>query len=183
MNYMNIRILHLILPLFLGSSIMIVMMPAHVFAQTSDTTSSSLSTGNVTNNTMLLEELINEKGKITSQTILNVEGTAIQSTFSANGTTKDSIDIRDTGTYRTTLISPGILYVEGQGVITTKAGETAAWAGQGAGQTTGEGNIISHGYLTYSTSSTGKLGSLNNMIGIFKSQVDEDGNTLLKVWK
>jgi hypothetical protein len=78
----------------------------------------------------------------------------------------------------------GVLYGEGQGVITTtKDGEIATWTGSGIGRFTGQGKIRFHGPLFYRTYSTGKLAFLNNVVGVYEAQIDENQNFLYKVWE
>jgi hypothetical protein len=78
------------------------------------------------------------------------------------------------------------MHGEGQGVITTKDGkELATWTGQGIGRFTGSGKISFRGSLFFRTTSTGegKLSSLNNLVGVFEYEVDEQGNVLSRVWE
>ena len=42
---------------------------------------------------------------------------------------------------------------------------------------------ISGGSVFYSTSSTGKLASLNNLIGVFEVVIDAEGNFSEKTWE
>ena len=39
------------------------------------------------------------------------------------------------------------------------------------------------GASAYSTNSTGELSFLNNILGIYKGEVDESGNFVLKEWQ
>jgi hypothetical protein len=78
------------------------------------------------------------------------------------------------------------MYGEGQGVITTKDGQgMATWTGQGIGRFNGPGKISFRGSVFYSTgsSSGGKLSFLNNRIGVFEYEVDEQGNCSVKAWE
>lgn len=70
-----------------------------------------------------------------------------------------------------------------QGVITTTDGEIATWTGSGIGRFTGQGKIRFHGPLLYRTLSTGKLAFLNNLVGVYETQIDENQNFLYKVWE
>jgi hypothetical protein len=76
-----------------------------------------------------------------------------------------------------------VIYGEGQGVLTTtKDGQMATWTGQGIGRFTSDGKLVLHGSLFFSTTSTGKLAFINNMVGIFQYEEDALGNTSTKVW-
>jgi hypothetical protein len=68
---------------------------------------------------MLGDQIGEVKGKITGQRVLDVEGPKIEYSFSANGKMKD-VDIVHMATFWTIPRGNGILYGEGQGVITTR---------------------------------------------------------------
>lgn len=76
------------------------------------------------------------------------------------------------------------MYGQGQGVITTKDGkEMATWTGQGIGRFTSPGKMSFRGSLFFRTISAngGKLSFLNNLVGVFEYEVDEQGNASSKV--
>jgi hypothetical protein len=131
----------------------------------------------------MLGDLIYEhKGKITSQRVLDVEGAKMETSFSGSANYRGT-DGTEIGTYSTIYRSEGVLYGEGQGVITTKDGEIATWTGSGIGKFTGQGKIRFHGPLLYRTISAGKLAFLNNLIGVYETQIDENQNFTYKVWE
>ena len=134
---------------------------------------------------MLGDLISEEKGKITSQRVLDVEGGGpkIETTFSAIGSYR-SVETTATVTYSGSLRPGGAIYGEGQGVLMSKDGqEMATWTGQGIGRFTSPGKIRFAGSLFFSTSSTGKLSFLNNLVGVFEYESDESGNTSAKVWE
>jgi len=131
----------------------------------------------------LLGDLIYEhKGKITGQRVLDAEGPKMETTFSGSAKYRGT-DGTEIGTYRSVYRPEGVLYGEGQGVITTMDGEIATWTGSGIGRFTGQGKIRFHGPLFYRTYSTGKLAFLNNLVGVYETQIDENQNFLYKVWE
>ena len=131
----------------------------------------------------MLGDLIYEhKGKITSQRVLDVEGAKMETSFSGSANYRGT-ECTEIGTYSTIYRPEGVLYGEGQGVITTKDGEIATWTGSGIGKFTGQGKIRFTGSLFYSTSSAGKLSFFNNLVGVFEYEIDESGNTSAKVWE
>lgn len=138
---------------------------------------------------MLGEQIYEHKGKIIGQRILDVSEEAglpkIETTFSATAKLKGTIDITDIGTYWSIVKPGGVLYGEGQGVYTTKdgSGEMATWTAQGVGRFTVRGGVSFRGSLFFRTNSTGKLSFLNNLVGVFEYEVDEQGNTTAKVWE
>jgi hypothetical protein len=135
---------------------------------------------------MVLGELIEEEsGKITGQRVLNVEGPKIESSFTMNGKWAGQ-DIKDIGTYWGVMREAGVVYGEAQGVATTKDGQgMATYTVQGIGRFTSPGKIRFHGSVFYRTTPTngGKLSSLNNKVGVFEYNEDEQGNCSVKVWE
>jgi hypothetical protein len=125
--------------------------------------------------------IIEDRGKITGQRVLGVEGPKIESSFTMSGRYKGEEGI-DIGTYCTLMKQGegegGVMYGEGQGVVTTKDGRgMATWTGQGIGKFTGPGKISFRGSLFFRapSASGGKLSSLANLVGVFEYEMDEEG--------
>ena len=118
----------------------------------------------------MLGDLIYEhKGKATGQRVLDVSPPRVETSFSATGTLKVGITVSEMGTYWSEARSPGILYGEGQGIIMTNDGtEVATWKGGGIGRMSGVVKVSIRGAIYWSTTSTGKLASLNNLVGVFE---------------
>jgi hypothetical protein len=136
---------------------------------------------------MALGELIEDStGKITGQRVLDVEIPKMETSFAMEGNYR-GISCTDVGTYTSVLREGGVLYGEGQGIITTKDGQgMATWTGQGIGKFTAPGKVSFRGSIflrTPSTSQGGKLSSLNNMVGMFEYEVDEMGSCFTKSWE
>ena len=136
---------------------------------------------------MALGELIADStGKITGQRVLDVEIPKMETSFAMEGNYR-GIPCTDVGTYTSVLREGGVLYGEGQGIITTKDGQgMATWTGQGIGKLTAPGKVSFRGSIflrTPSTSQGGKLSSLNNMVGVFEYEVDEMGSCFTKSWE
>jgi hypothetical protein len=139
------------------------------------------------------DPFVEQKGRITGQRVLGVSNNLarIETSFAANDTINGNITAKDIGTY-VTVPRPNsggagsstykVIYGEGQGMITTRDGDTATWTGQGIGQITPDGRIMFHGSVIFSTTSTGKLAFLNNMVGMFRHEADSLGNISTKVW-
>jgi hypothetical protein len=138
----------------------------------------------------MLGELIEEQsGKITGRRVVDVEGPKIESFFTMNGKWVGQ-DVTDIGTYwgvmREGTETQGVVYGEAQGVATTKDGQgMATYTVQGIGRSTSPGKIRFHGSVFYRTTPTsgGKLSSLNNIVGVFEYEEDEQGNSSVKVWE
>jgi hypothetical protein len=133
--------------------------------------------------TMTLGEQIGEaSGKVTGQRVLNVEGTPkMETSFAMEGNYRGTPS-KDVGTYLAVL-KEGVLHGKAQGIVFSKDGQGAAsWTGQGVGRFT----VSFRGSLFYRTSSAsegGKMSFLNNMVGVFEYEVDETGNSSVKVWE
>ena len=159
-----------------------------VAQQANTTTSNSSGTTNSTTNAsggnITLGGLIYQhKGKITSETVL--EGPTVQTSFASNGTVTGgvtNVSVTEIGTYTTTPRADGILYGEGQGVITGENGEIVTWDSQEIGSMAPNGEITFRGSIFFRTlSPTGSLGFLDNMVGVFIFQVDPSGNTAVEI--
>lgn len=132
---------------------------------------------------MLGEQIAELKGKVTSQRVLDVEGPSIETSVSVSGSLKGA-QIKETLTFigRPTNTS-GIFHGKGIGVIMAGESELATYTGEGIGRIDHSGNINWRGSLFYSTSSTGKLASLNNLIAVFEAVIDAEGNFTEKTWE
>ena len=117
-----------------------------------------------------------EKGKSTVQKEIGPNIT--QYTFTANGTMNGNIEYTKAGEYVSVSKGNNLTFDQGHGVITTKdGGETANYTFIEVGNGTAY-----QGASAYSTNSTGKLSSLNNILVIFKGGGEESGNYALKQW-
>ena len=133
---------------------------------------------------MLGELLYEGKGRLAGSRILNVDEYKIEHSMIEEGKFKD-IEITMLGTFWTIPSGKNKIYVEGQGIITTKDGEdTATFRGYGIGTSKGQISVSFRGSVIYKSSSTnGKLSFLNNKIGVFESEVDESGTSTEKHWE
>lgn len=133
---------------------------------------------------MLGEQFGDVKGKVTGQRILDVEGPTIETSLTASGSLKGA-QIKETPTFigRPTNTSSGIIHGIGKGVIRAGESELATVTGKGIGRIDSLGSINWRSSLFFSTSSTGKLASLNNLIGVFEAVIDAEGNFSEKTWE
>ena len=110
-----------------------------------------------------------EKGKSTVQKEIGPNIT--QYTFTANGTMNGNLEVTDTGEF-VSVSKNNLEFEQGQGVIKTNDGsETANYTLIDVSNGT-----AFQGASAYSTNSTGKLSFLNNIIGIYKGETDENEN-------
>ncbi|MGB7956525.1 MAG: hypothetical protein WCF23_21335 [Candidatus Nitrosopolaris sp.] len=123
-----------------------------------------------------------EFGKLIGQTVLNTGGVPqIQESIIENGT------MNGVGTNLETWVdtfkSPAIAYGVGQGILTTKDKQRATWIAHDIGRTNdNNGAIIYHGVMFFSSNSTGKLAFLNNLEGLYITEVNDSKQTT-KMWE
>jgi hypothetical protein len=139
---------------------------------------------------MLGDIIYEQKGKISGYRVLDLEGPTIETTIAGTGIITNGIEVTDivtywskpTSTLSSSQDSEKVFYAEGQGVISTKDGtEMATWKGYGIGRL----QMVSEqkGVQYFKASANGKLSFLNNMIGVFEYEADENGNTNGKIWE
>jgi hypothetical protein len=132
---------------------------------------------------MLGELIYEQKGKVTGQRVLDVSPPRVETSFSATGSLKGGSTVSEMGTYWSEARPSGMLYGEVVGITMTKDGtEVATWKGGGIGRMSA-GKVSFRGALYWHTSSNGTLAALNNVVGVFEYEVDEQGNTSAKVWE
>lgn len=132
---------------------------------------------------MLGEQFGEVKGKITGQRVLDLAGPSIETSITASGSLK-GVQIKETLTFigRPTN-SNGILHGKGIGVIMAGESELATVTGEGIGRIDSLKSVNYRGSLFFSTSSAGKLASLNNLVGVFEAVIDAEGNFTEKTWE
>ncbi|HEX6673053.1 MAG TPA: hypothetical protein VF084_12525 [Nitrososphaeraceae archaeon] len=137
---------------------------------------------------MLGDIIYEQKGKISGYRILDVEGPTIETSITGTGII-NGIEVSDIVTYWSKPSSyqssiqnnEKTFDAEGQGVILTKDGEMVTWKGYGIGRYNGR-NRTDRGSVFFKASN-GKLAFLNNKIGVFEYEADENGNTNGKIWE
>ncbi|HEY7079538.1 MAG TPA: hypothetical protein VH500_07550 [Nitrososphaeraceae archaeon] len=132
---------------------------------------------------MLGEQFGEVKGKITGQRVVDLAGPSIETSITASGSLK-GVQIKETLTFigRPTN-SNGILHGKGIGVIMAGESELATVTGEGIGRIDSLKSVNYRGSLFFSTSSAGKLASLNNLVGVFEAVIDAEGNFTEKTWE
>jgi hypothetical protein len=154
--------------------------------QTTGNAATNTSVQNTTTDiTSLGDPIYTERTKATSIRVIDViNGPKVEVSFSGNGTIRDSINVTNIGTIWTLPTSGGMIYSEGQGLLTTQQGEIATYTQQAIGQYTPEGRVVFHGSIFFKTlSPTGQLASLDNQMGIYNYESDIAGNALRQVWE
>ena len=158
--------------------------------QTTGNTVTNTSIQNTTTDiTSLGDPFYTERTKATSIRVIDViNGPKVEVSFSGNGTIRDSINVTDIGTIWTLPVSGGMIYSEGQGLLTTQQGEMATYTQKAIGQITPEGRVVFHGSMFFKTlSPTGQFPSplafLDNQMGIYNYESDIAGNAIKQVWE
>jgi hypothetical protein len=130
----------------------------------------------------MLGEMIGElKGKISGIRVLPMECCPkMECSFQDVGKILD-VDVTDTGTFWQLFKEDGGLYGEGRGIVMTNDGDIVSWTAQGLGNMKGKG--AEYRISVFFKTSSQKLASLNNIIGIGEYSIDEDGNTHEKLWE
>jgi hypothetical protein len=140
---------------------------------------------------MLGEQYAELKGKITGQRVLDIEGPTIETSVSVSGIMKGT-QVQEMITFiGTPTVEKGVINGVGKGVIMAAADggggevpEMVTYAGEGVGRFSSSGSIKWRGSVFFRTSSAGsKLAFLNNMVGVFESEIDADGNFSEKEWE
>ena len=122
-----------------------------------------------------------EKGKITGQK--PVGDNKMEVSYSSNGTMNSNIDVTTSGNFLSVSRGNNVTDNLGEAVIKTKDGtETAHYKFLAIGRLDG-GKPIFIGASVYDTNSTGKLAFLDNQVGIFKVEIDKQGNFVNKEWE
>ncbi|MBD0359192.1 MAG: hypothetical protein ICV56_00580 [Nitrososphaeraceae archaeon] len=158
--------------------------------QTTGNNATNTSVQNTTSDiTSLGDPFYTERSKATSIRVIDVSnGPKVEVSFSGNGTIRDSINVTDIGTTWNLQTSGGIIYSEGQGVLTTQQGEMATYTQQATGQITPEGRVVFHGSMFFKTLSPigqfpSPLAFLDNQMGIYNYESDIAGNAIKQVWE
>src|SRR5919112_177341 len=146
--------------------------------QTTGNVATNTSVQNTTTDiTSLGDPFYTERTKATSIRVIDV----------SNGP-KVEVSFSGIGTIWNLQTSGGMIYSEGQGLLTTQQGEMATYTQQATGQITPEGRVVFHGSMFFKTlSPTGQFPSplafLDNQMGIYNYESDIAGNAIKQVWE
>lgn len=134
---------------------------------------------------MLCDIIYEQKGKVSGHRVLDTKGLKVETTITDTAIIK-GIEVADIVTFWTIPVEdkqPNTVYEEGQGVITSKDGkQIATWEGYGIGRSQGS-KRIDRGSVFFKSSANRELAFLNDKIGVFEFESDENGNTHGKIWE
>jgi len=135
---------------------------------------------------MLGEIIADFSGQLTGTKVLPPDGTnpMMEASLQGSGTLL-GMAATTLGTYWQTIRSTGVLYGEGNVVITTNDGGVAIWKGFGVGTSTGGGFAASYAVAGAFQTNSPSLARLNSVATIAEYDVDESGNWTWRIseWK
>jgi hypothetical protein len=139
---------------------------------------------------MLGEQIEDLRGKITGQRVVDVEPLTMETSVSSSGNIK-GIQVTQILTFvgrpkRSEEEGGGIIHGKGGGITMAaqQSEEVATFTGEAVGRISSSGSTKWRGSIFYSTSSSkGRLSFLNNMILVFESEIDAEGNFAHKSWE
>jgi len=135
----------------------------------------------------MLGELIAElKGNTMGIRVLDVVGTT-EISVSLSGNMKGT-PVNEFATYVNKGTNPSGVFrgnASTRGIVTAGESkeEVATFTGEGFGWVDSSGNINWRAGFFYQTKSTGKLGFLNNLVGVSENQVETERNVIDKQWE
>jgi len=128
---------------------------------------------------LFLETSHKRLGSIT----VNSDPIQTQDSYSATGILKGVWNVTDVATFITTHFGDGKSTSIGKGNFTTKDGEIVNYTGQDVGLTDNKGIETYKGIQIFRTSPEGKLGFLDNAVGLYIYRYWSNGTTLGTIWQ
>lgn len=129
------------------------------------------------------ELLLVLKGQGEGMRLTNIDKPELEVSWSGNGTLNGNIPIMDFGTAWSTLKDDGYMYTKGHGILITFDNEIAKYTFSGIGKFNDDGKLRNLGSVNFDTTNTGVLSVLNNIVGVYADEIDQNGNSITKVWK
>ena len=150
-------------------------------AENATTTNTTIPTNT---NITLGNPIFIEHDKTTSRHGAIINGSqGFKASFAGSGMIK-GINFTDTGTALIVLRPNGYSDILGKAVITTIDGtEKGSYTFKSIGHADANGTIRDNGALFFHTNSTSKLAIVNNLVVIFKDQIDKAGNGMTIGWE
>ena len=106
-----------------------------------------------------------------------------QDSYNATGVLRGVGNVTDMSTFVTTHLANGKSTSVGKGNFTTSDGDIANYTGQDVGNTDRSGVEIYKAMQIFSSNPEGKLGSLDNVIGIYVYKYWPNGTTTGTIWE
>jgi hypothetical protein len=128
---------------------------------------------------IFLETSHNRIGSIT----INTNPLQTQDSYNATGILKDVGNVTEVATFLTTHLDKGKSTSIGKGNFTTSEGEIANYIGQDVGITDSNGIETYKGIQIFSSNPEGKLGFLDNLVGLYVYKYWPNGTTGGTIWE
>jgi hypothetical protein len=112
----------------------------------------------------------------TSMTTLDKRGQVEEITFDGNGTI-NRVKFTEQGSYFALTKPDGSIHSHGSVAIMTEEGESAAYTYQTLGMVRADGKLVELGCAFVSTTSKCKLASLDKMVLILRTEIDQKAGT------
>ena len=129
------------------------------------------------------ELLLVLKGKGEGMRLTNIDKPELEVSWSGNGTLKGKTPIMDLGTAWSTLKDDGYMHTKGHGIIITLDNEVAKYTFSGIGKFDDNGKLRNVGSVNFDATDTEVLSVLNNIVGVYADEIDQNGNSMTKIWK
>ena len=130
------------------------------------------------------ELLLLLKGKGEGMKLTNIDKPELEVSWSGNGTLNGNIPIIDLGTAWSTLNDDGYMHTKGHGILMTLDNKVVKYTFSGIGKLVDNGKLRNLGSVNFDTTdTTGILSVLNNIVGVYADEVDQNGNSITKIWK
>ena len=162
---------------FLTTTSMInAQMETNIINMTNTTTSKDLTVS-------IGELLLVLKGKGEGMRLTHIDKPELEISWSGNGTLNGKIPIMDLGTALSTFKDDGYMHTKGHGIIITFDNEVAKYTFSGIGKFDDNGKLRNLGTVNFDTTDNGVLSVLNNIVGVYADEIDQNGNSITKIWK
>jgi hypothetical protein len=176
----------------LMTSLSIVVQNAYAQDQFGNITESNMTLSNDKIETQAFENLSNFFGtpmffetshnSISSMTI-STSPMKTEDSYNATGILSDVGNVTEMATFVTTHLANGKSTSVGKGNFTTSDGDIANYTGQDVGNTDSSGVDTYKGIQIFSSDPEGKLGFLNNVVGLYVYKYWPNGTTTGTIWE
>jgi hypothetical protein len=112
----------------------------------------------------------------TSMKVLDKRGQVEEITFDGDGTI-NGVEFTEQGSYFALIKPEGSVHSHGSVAITTAEGESATYKYQTLGMVRSDGKLVELGCAFVTTTSKGKLASLDKMVMILRTEIDQQAGT------
>ena len=133
--------------------------------------------------TTLGNPIFTEHDKSTPPKPMVINGThGLQASYSGSGVVK-GVNFTANGTVFIVPRRDGSADLRGHAVITTADGEKGTYKFYSLGHTDANGTTRDNGTVFFRTTSSGKLSAINDLVIVFKDQIDKAGNGMTIGWE